>query len=113
MESFFFKRLREAPYSEFKRVSTSLNNFSSVGSSPIFMLNNTDDGHRTERKRFNQLYESHVPSFQFEERCEKWHIPHDDEEGYSVPCSEVYLHGRKAFLCCTSAELGLHKAFSR
>ena len=33
-------RLRKAPYTEFKRVSTSLDNFSSLGSSPVFMLNN-------------------------------------------------------------------------
>ena len=33
-------QLRKAPYTEFKRVSTSLDDFSSVGSSPIFMLNN-------------------------------------------------------------------------
>jgi len=40
MESFFSMRLRKAPFTEFKRVSVSLDDFSSVGSSPIFMLNN-------------------------------------------------------------------------
>ena len=40
MESFLYMRLRKAPYTEFKRVSTSLDDFSSVGSSPVFMLNN-------------------------------------------------------------------------
>ena len=34
-------RLRKAPFTEFKRVSTSLDDFSSLGSSPIFMINNT------------------------------------------------------------------------
>ena len=37
---FLYMRLRKAPYTEFKRVSTSLDDFSSVGSSPVFMLNN-------------------------------------------------------------------------
>ena len=37
---FLYLRLRKAPYTEFKRVSTSLDDFSSVGSSPVFMLNN-------------------------------------------------------------------------
>jgi transposase-like protein len=40
MESFFYMRLRKAPFTEFKRVSVSLDDFSSVGSSPIFTLNN-------------------------------------------------------------------------
>ena len=33
-------RLRKAPYTEFRRVSTSLDDFSSLSASPIFMLNN-------------------------------------------------------------------------
>jgi len=33
-------RLRKAPYTEFKRISTSLDDFSPLGTSPIFMLNN-------------------------------------------------------------------------
>ncbi len=33
-------RLRKAPYTEFKRISTSLDDYASVDSSPIFMLNN-------------------------------------------------------------------------
>ena len=33
-------RLRKAPFTEFKRVSTSLDDFSSLGSSHIFMINN-------------------------------------------------------------------------
>ena len=33
-------RLQKSPHTEFKRVSTSLDDFSSVGSSPVFMLNN-------------------------------------------------------------------------
>ncbi|MGC8506581.1 MAG: transposase, partial [Thermoplasmata archaeon] len=33
-------RLRKAPYTEFKRISTSLDDFSPSGASPIFMLNN-------------------------------------------------------------------------
>jgi hypothetical protein len=33
-------RLRKAPYTEFRRVSTSLDDFSSLGSYLIFMLNN-------------------------------------------------------------------------
>ena len=33
-------RLRKAPYTEFRRVSISLADFSSVGSSPVLMLNN-------------------------------------------------------------------------
>ena len=39
-ESFLHMRLRKAPYTEFKSVSTSLDDFSSLDSSPIFMLNN-------------------------------------------------------------------------
>ena len=33
-------RLRKAPYIDFKRVSTSLDDFSYMRSSPVFMLNN-------------------------------------------------------------------------
>ena len=33
-------RLRKAPYTEFKRISTSLDDFSPLGASPIFMINN-------------------------------------------------------------------------
>ena len=33
-------RLRKAPYTEFRRVSTSLDNFTIIDSSPVFMLNN-------------------------------------------------------------------------
>ena len=40
MESFLYMRLRKAPYIEFKSVSTSLDNFFSIGSSPVIMLNN-------------------------------------------------------------------------
>ena len=32
-------RLRKAPYTEFKRISTSLDDFSPLGTSPIFMIN--------------------------------------------------------------------------
>ena len=39
IESFHYMRLRKAPYTEFKRVSTSLDDFSFVSSSPIFLLN--------------------------------------------------------------------------
>ena len=34
-------RLRKAPYTEFRRVSTSLDNFTFIDSSPVFILNNT------------------------------------------------------------------------
>ena len=34
-------RLRKAPYTEFRRVSTSIDNFTIIDSSPVFMLNNT------------------------------------------------------------------------
>jgi transposase-like protein len=40
MESFFYMRLRKAPFTEFRRVATSLDDFSSLGSSLIFMLDN-------------------------------------------------------------------------
>ena len=33
-------RLRKAPYTQFRRVSTSLDNFTIIDSSPVFMLNN-------------------------------------------------------------------------
>ena len=39
IESFHYMRLRKASYTEFKRVSTSLDDFSFVSSSPIFLLN--------------------------------------------------------------------------
>ena len=39
IESFHYMRLRKAPYTEFKRVSTSLDDFSFVSPSPIFLLN--------------------------------------------------------------------------
>ena len=39
IESFHYMRLRKASYTEFKRVSTSLVDFSFVSSSPIFLLN--------------------------------------------------------------------------
>jgi transposase-like protein len=34
-------RLRKAPYTDFRRVSTSLDNFTFIDSSPVFILNNT------------------------------------------------------------------------
>jgi len=34
-------RLRKAPYTDFRRVSTSLDNFTFFDSSPVFILNNT------------------------------------------------------------------------
>jgi transposase-like protein len=34
-------RLRKAPYTQFRRVSTSLDDFTSINSSPVFILNNT------------------------------------------------------------------------
>lgn len=40
MESFLHMRLRKAPFTEFSSVSTSLDDFFSVDSSPILMLNN-------------------------------------------------------------------------
>ena len=33
-------RLRKVPYTEFKRIATSLDDFSPLGTSPIFMINN-------------------------------------------------------------------------
>ena len=33
-------RLRKAPYTEFRRVSTSLDDYASVDSSPVFLINN-------------------------------------------------------------------------
>ncbi len=33
-------RLRKAPFTEFKRVSTSLDDYASIDSSPVFMINN-------------------------------------------------------------------------
>ena len=33
-------RLRKAPFTEFKRISTTLDDFSPLGTSPIFMINN-------------------------------------------------------------------------
>ena len=33
-------RLRKAPFTEFKRVSMSLDDFTSIGSSPLFLINN-------------------------------------------------------------------------
>ncbi|MEM3554567.1 MAG: hypothetical protein QXU79_01960 [Candidatus Micrarchaeaceae archaeon] len=33
-------RLKKAPYTEFKMISTSLDDFSPLGSSPVFMINN-------------------------------------------------------------------------
>ena len=40
MESFVYMRLRKAPYTEFRRVSTSLDDYDSVDSSPLFLVNN-------------------------------------------------------------------------
>jgi len=40
MESFLYMRLRKVPYIEFRRVSTSLDDFASIDSSPVFILNN-------------------------------------------------------------------------
>lgn len=40
MESFLYMRLRKPPYTEFRRVSTSLDDFPSIGSSSVFMINN-------------------------------------------------------------------------
>ena len=39
-ETYHYMRLRKAPYTEFKRISTSLDDFSPLGTSPIFMINN-------------------------------------------------------------------------
>jgi hypothetical protein len=40
MESFLYMQLRKAPYIEFNSVSTSLDNFFSIGFSPVIMPNN-------------------------------------------------------------------------
>ena len=40
MQIFYYMRLRKAPYTEFRRVSTSLDDYASVDSSPAFMVNN-------------------------------------------------------------------------
>ena len=40
VESFLYMRLRKAPYIDSNKVSTSLDNFFSIGSSPVIMLNN-------------------------------------------------------------------------
>ena len=37
---FYYMRLRKAPYTEFRRVSTSLDDYASVDSSPLFLINN-------------------------------------------------------------------------
>ena len=39
-ETYHHMRLRKAPYTEFRRISTSLDDFSSLGTSPVFMINN-------------------------------------------------------------------------
>ena len=39
-DTYHYMRLRKAPYTEFKRISTSLDDFSPLGTSPIFMINN-------------------------------------------------------------------------
>ena len=41
MVSFLYMRLRKAPYTGLRRVSTSPGNFTFIDSSPVFMLNNT------------------------------------------------------------------------
>ena len=40
MQIFYYMRLRKAPYTEFRRVSTSLDDYASVDSSPVFLVNN-------------------------------------------------------------------------
>ena len=40
MDSLPYMRLRKAPYTDFRRVSTSLDDFTSIDSSPVFILNN-------------------------------------------------------------------------
>ncbi|EQB72661.1 MAG: hypothetical protein AMDU1_APLC00005G0040 [Thermoplasmatales archaeon A-plasma] len=40
MDAFHYMRLRKAPYTEFRRVSTSLDDYASVDSSPVFLVNN-------------------------------------------------------------------------
>ena len=37
---FYYMRLRKAPYTEFRRVSTSLDDYASLDSSPLFLVNN-------------------------------------------------------------------------
>ena len=39
-ETYHYMGLRKAPYTEFKRISTSLDDFSLLGTSLIFMINN-------------------------------------------------------------------------
>lgn len=39
-ETYYDMRLRTAPFSEFKMISTSLDDFSPLGASTIFMINN-------------------------------------------------------------------------
>jgi len=41
IESFHYMRLRKAPYPEFRRVSTSVDDFTFIGSSPVFIRNDT------------------------------------------------------------------------
>ena len=40
MQIFYYMRLRKAPYTEFRRVFTSLDDYASVDSSPVFLVNN-------------------------------------------------------------------------
>ena len=40
MQVFHHMRLRKAPFTEFRRVSTSLDDYSSVDSPPVFLINN-------------------------------------------------------------------------
>ena len=39
-ETYHYMRLRKVPYTEFKRISTSLDDFSPLDTSPIIMINN-------------------------------------------------------------------------
>ncbi len=39
-ETFIYMRLRRAPYTEFRRISTHLDDYASVDSSPLFLVNN-------------------------------------------------------------------------
>lgn len=92
MDAFHYMRLRKAPYTEFRRVSTSLDDYASVDSSPVFLVNNIPimDMELKENDLISFM-NPHVPAVPIKECGQEWHLHQDHGEWHSIQGSEVYL----------------------
>ena len=68
-------RMRNPPFTEFKRNSTSLDDFSRLGTSPIFMINNIPMMD-LELREYDLISYTNpkVLAMPFHECCEEWYL---------------------------------------